>query len=260
MKTLVERLRLDGQTVLVTGASRGLGLQMAEGFGEMGAQVVLTARNEEDLAQARAQLAERGIQARIVAGNVTDEAFLPELLRSAGSLNGRIDVLVNNAGAAWGGPAEDVPRKGWDKVMELNLNALFRLTQVVGREFMIPRRMGKVINIASISGLRSIVPNPSRPSTVAYDTSKAAVIALTRSLATEWGRYGINVNAIAPGPFPSQMNTLAGDWEAQLKAAIPLGRFGGAEDLKGAAVFLASEAASFVHGHTLVVDGGRTCC
>ncbi|WP_418320119.1 SDR family oxidoreductase [Piscinibacter sakaiensis] len=260
MTTLAERFRFDGQTVLITGGSRGLGLQMAEGFGEMGARVVLSARGADELAQAKAMLASRGVDAEIVPGSLAEEAFVPELVSAACAATGRIDVLVNNAGAAWGGAAESLPRKGWDKVMDLNLHALFRLTQAVARELMIPRRHGKIINIASIAGMRSILPHPERPSTVAYDTSKAAVIALTRALATEWGRFNINVNAIAPGPFPSQMNSLSGAWEAQLRAAVPLGRFGGAEDLKGAAVFLASEAASFVHGHTLVVDGGRTCC
>lgn len=258
--SLKELLSVEGKTVLITGGSRGLGLQIAEGFGEMGANVVLSARKAGELEEAAAHLKSLGINASIVVNDLVRTDTLPELVNAARAVSGQIDVLINNAGSVWGAPAEDCPPDGWNNVMELNLNALFRLTQMVARDCMIPRRAGKVINIASIAGLRSVLPRPHRPSTASYDASKAAVIALTRSLATEWGRYNVNVNAIAPGPFRTQMNPLDGVWGNDLRAAIPLGRLGGPEDLKGAALFLASEASSFVQGHTLVVDGGRTVC
>ncbi|MGH8790919.1 MAG: SDR family oxidoreductase [Cupriavidus necator] len=258
--SLKQLLSVEGKTVLITGGSRGLGLQIAEGFGEMGAHVVLSARKAGELEEAAAHLKTLGIEARTIVNDLVQYDTLPELVAQAKGWKGQIDVLVNNAGAAWGAPAEDHSAEAWHKIVDLNLNALFRLTQIVARECMIPRREGKIINISSIAGLRSIMPRATRKSTVAYDASKAAVIALTRSLATEWGRYNINVNGIAPGPFPSGMNRLGNEWEAELKAAIPLGRVGGPEDLKGAAVFLASEASRFVQGHTIVVDGGRTIC
>lgn len=258
--SLKELLNVEGKTVLITGGSRGLGLQIAEGFGEMGALVVLSARKTDELRNAAEHLKTMGIRARTIVNDLMRTDTLADFVAQAQGDSGRIDVLVNNAGVAWSAPSEDHPIEGWNKVMELNVNALFRLTQLVARECMIPRRKGKIINIASIAGLRSILPQPNRPLTSSYHTSKAAVIALTRSLAAEWGRYNINVNAIAPGPFPTKMNSLDGAWGDELRAAIPLGRVGGPEDLKGAAVFLASEAARFVQGHTLVVDGGRTIC
>lgn len=258
--SLKDLLSVEGKTVLITGGSRGLGLQIAEGFGEMGAHVVLSARKAAELEVAADHLKSLGIPARTIVNDLVQTETLPDLVAKASASSSGIDVLVNNAGMAWGASAEDVPTDSWNKVMDLNLNALFRLTQLVAREHMIPRRAGKIINIASIAGLRSILPRPYRAPTAGYDASKAAVIALTRSLATEWGRYNINVNAIAPGPFRSRMNPLDGPWGDEIRAAIPLARVGGPQDLKGAAVFLATEAASFIQGHTLVVDGGRTVC
>ncbi|MFL6654765.1 MAG: SDR family oxidoreductase, partial [Sulfurifustis sp.] len=167
---------------------------------------------------------------------------------------GTIDILVNNAGTTWGAPAEDHPAEAWHKVMNLNINAMFFLSQEVGRRCMIPKRAGKIINISSIAGLSG---GGAEVHTIAYSTSKAAVLNFTRALATEWGHYNINVNAICPGFFPSKMTkaTLA-RIEQSVVAATPLQRLGGDEDLKGITVFLASEASRHITGQYLAVDGG----
>jgi gluconate 5-dehydrogenase len=169
---------------------------------------------------------------------------------------GAIDVLVNNAGTTWGAPAEEHPLEAWQKVMRLNVDAMFLLSQEVGRRCFIPRQSGKIINISSIAGLSG---NPPAMTTLAYNTSKGAAVNFTRALAAEWGHYGINVNAICPGFFPSKMadGILSVIGEA-IVASTPLGRLGGEDDLKGAVVYLASEASRHVTGQCLVVDGGAT--
>jgi gluconate 5-dehydrogenase len=167
-----------------------------------------------------------------------------------------VDILVNNAGATWGAPAEDYPAEGWNKVMNLNINAVFFLSQEVGRRCMIPKRAGKIINIASVAGLRG---NPPGMTTIAYNTSKGAQLNFTRALAAEWGKYNINVNAICPGFFPSKMSK--GLLDTIGKAVIegtPLRRLGGDEDLKGIIVFLASEASRHLTGQAIAVDGGSS--
>jgi gluconate 5-dehydrogenase len=169
----------------------------------------------------------------------------------------RIDVRVNNAGTTWGAPAEQHPLEAWHKVINLNLNAVFALTQAVGTQAMIPARYGRIVNLASIAGLQGTDPRFMR--TIAYNTSKAGVVNFTRSLAAEWAQYGITVNAIAPGVFPSKMSQgMIGKAEQVILDLTPLKRLGGAEDLKGAAVLLASDASAFITGQTIAVDGGMS--
>lgn len=249
-----ELFKLDGRVALVTGGSRGLGLQMAEALGEMGCKVAITARKADELAQAREHLQAMGIEVLCIAGDLQELEQIPAMVEQVLTAFGQIDILVNNAGTTWGAPAEDYPDAAWHKVMNLNVNAPFFLSREVGRRSMIPRQQGKIINIASVAGLRGTA---SGVHTIAYNTSKAALINFTRTLASEWGRYNINVNAICPGFFPSKMS--AGLLEKVQDAVIaraPLHRIGGEEDLKGSVVFLASEASRHITGQTLSVDGG----
>jgi gluconate 5-dehydrogenase len=245
---------LAGKTALVTGGSRGLGLQMAEALGEMGARVAITARKQPELDEAAARLSRQGVEVLTVAGDLSRLETIPAMIDRVLEKFGAVDVLVNNAGTTWGAPAEDYPAEGWNKVMGLNVNALFFLSQAVGKRSMIPRRAGKIVNVASVAGLAG---NPPAMQTIAYNTSKGAVVNLTRALAAEWGRHGINVNAICPGFFPSKMSQGILDRMAPaVVARTPLGRLGGDEDLKGAVAFFASEASRHVTGQCLVVDGG----
>jgi gluconate 5-dehydrogenase len=247
---------LGGKTALVTGGSRGLGLQMAEALGEMGARVAITARKADELAQAAAHLKESGVEAIAVPNDLSRLDSIPGLVDQVVAGLGDIDILVNNAGATWGAPAEAHPVDGWRKVLDLNVDALFFLTQEIGKRCMIPKRAGKIVNIASIAGLQG---NPPGMTTIAYNTSKGAVVNLTRALAAEWGRHGINVNAICPGFFPSKMSHgILGQIAPRVIAATPLGRLGGDEDLKGAIVFLASAASRHITGQCVVVDGGAS--
>ncbi|MYN06922.1 SDR family oxidoreductase [Pseudoduganella aquatica] len=256
MRTTQELFSLQGKTALVTGGSRGLGLQMALALGEQGAKVVLSSRKQSDLDEAVAILAKHGVTAYAIAADLAKEAAVGPLVDAAlEKLGGHIDILVNNAGATWGAPAEDYPLEAWDKVMNLNIRSIFLVSQAVGKRSMIPRKYGRIINIASIAGLAG---NPPGMQTIAYNTSKAAVINFTRTLAAEWGVHGITVNAIAPGFFPSKMTAglLAALGEEQMAAEAPLRRLGDDEDLKGPVVLLASDAGKHITGQTLPVDGG----
>nr|WP_155712784.1 SDR family oxidoreductase [Pseudoduganella dura] len=246
---------LQGKTALVTGGSRGLGLQMATALGEQGAAVVVSARHAAGLDDAVAALRAQGIAAHAVVADLSDPAAADALALAAIDRLGPIDILVNNAGAGWSAPAEDTTLDAWDKVMNLNVRGLFLLTQAVGRRSMIPRRAGSIINIASIAGLAGNPPGTMK--TLAYSTSKGAIVNFTRTLAGEWGAYGINVNAIAPGFFPSRMtHGLLNDMGERLAAGAPLGRLGGDEDLKGAVVLFASGAGRHITGQILAIDGG----
>jgi len=249
---------LSGKVALITGGSRGLGLQMAEALGEMGAKVAIAARKPAELEAAEARLGALGIEAMAVPADLGDLAggAVSRLVDAVMERFGRIDILVNNAGATWGAPAEDYPPAAWDKVMTLNVDAAFALCQAVGKRAFIPQGGGKIINIASIAGLGGNPPNLSMY-TIAYNTSKGALVNFTRALAAEWGRYNINVNAICPGFFPTKMaQGLLDRFAQQVVEATPLARLGGEEDLMGAAVFLASEASRHVTGQMLAVDGG----
>jgi len=253
-RTISQLFDLTGKTALITGGSRGLGLQMAQALGEAGARIMLSARKADELEVAMAQLQDAGIDARWVAADCAVEADIDHLVQETLQRMGNIDILVNNAGATWGAPAQDYPLAAWDKVMNLNVRGYFLLSQRVARLSMIARG-GRVINVASIAGLGG---NPADMATIAYNTSKGAVINFTRALACEWGQYGINVNAICPGFFPSKMTagTLAALGAEKLAGAAPLRRLGDDEDLKGITVLLASAAGKHITGQVLAVDGG----
>jgi len=245
---------LAGKTALITGGSRGLGLQMAEALGEMGARIAITARKPAELEEAAARLKQRGIEPLTITNDLSKFDTIPGVVAGVLERFGAIDILVNNAGTTWGAPAEDYPADAWNKVMNLNINGMFFLSQEVGRRCMIPKRTGKIVNIASVAGLSG---NPPDMSTIAYNTSKGAVINFTRALAAEWGKYNINVNAICPGFFPSKMSQgLLEKIEKAVIAMTPLHRLGGEEDLKGVIVFLASEASRHITGQYIAVDGG----
>ncbi len=251
-------LDLGGKAAVVTGGSRGIGLQMAEALGEMGARVAVTARKQGELDEARAHLAQAGIDCITVAGDLSDPATIAGVVDSVLTQFGTIDILVNNAGCNWGAPAQDYPNEAWRKVMNLNIDAAFYLSREVAKRTMIPRRQGKIVNIASVAGMVGHPPDWDMD-TIAYNASKGALIALTRALAAEWGPYNINVNAICPGFFPSKMTAVTLERiGSRVLQMTPLGRLGGEEDLKGSVVFLASEAARHITGHALVVDGGNT--
>ena len=256
MSTPVHKLfDLTGKTALVTGGSRGLGLQIAEALGEAGATVMLTSRKAADLEVAVATLQAKGIAARWVAADASEPAEIDRVVSEALQRLGPIDILVNNAGATWGAPAEDYPLAAWDKVMNLNIRSIFLMSQAVGKRSMIARRSGRIINLASIAGLGGNTPEMTM---LAYNTSKAAVVNFTRTLAGEWGKYNINVNALAPGMFPSKMTQGTFDrlGTEALAAHAPLLRVGDDDDLKGAALLFASQAGKHITGQTLPVDGG----
>lgn len=254
-RTVQQLFNLEGRTALVTGGSRGLGLQLAHALGEAGARIMLSSRKAGDLEEAAADLQAAGIDARWIAADLSKEEDIRRLADQTMERMGDIHVLVNNAGAAWGAPAEDHPVEAWDKVMNLNIRGYFILSQHVAKRSMIPRQQGRIINIASIAGLGG---NPAEMNTVAYNTSKGAVITFTQALACEWGKYGINVNAICPGFFPSRMTkgTLERIGEDELAAHAPLRRLGDDEDLKGTALLFASDAGKHITGQWLAVDGG----
>ena len=249
-------LDLTGRVALVTGGSRGIGLQMATALGEMGARVALVARKQDELDAARAGLEADGVDCLTVAGDLSASASIVVAVDAILQRWRQIDIVVNNAGTNWGAPAENYPTEAWRKVLDLNLDAAFFLLREVAARSMIPRKRGKIINIASVAGLFGNPP-AWQMQTVAYNTSKGALIAMTRTLAAEWGRYNINVNAICPGFFPSKMTKVTLERiGADVIAMTPLARLGGDEDLKGSVAFLASEASRHVTGHALVVDGG----
>ena len=254
-RTVSQLFDLKGKTALVTGASRGLGLQMAHALGEAGARVMLTSRKAADLEQAAAELQEAGIDARWVAADCAKEEEIHRLAEETLTRMGDVDILVNNAGAAWGAPAEDHAVEAWDKVMNLNVRGYFILTQHIAKRSMIPRKYGRIVNISSIAGLGG---NPPDMNTVAYNTSKGAVISLTTALACEWGKYNITVNAICPGFFRSKMSrgTLERFGEDTLASHAPLLRLGDDEDLKGITLLYASDAGKHITGQWLAVDGG----
>ena len=246
---------LTDTVALVTGGSRGLGLQIAEALGEIGASVILTSRKQVDLDEAAGYLRKRGIAAQAIAGDGAEPTSIEEVCVRALEFKGRIDVLVNNAGATWGAAAEDYPLDAWNKVMDLNVRAAFLFSQHVANGSMIPRQSGRIINLASIASFTGCC---SSQSAVAYHASKAAVVNLTRALAAEWGSYNITVNAIAPGWFPSKMSrgTIEAVGETAMSGQMPLGRLGDEEDLKGVVALFASRAGKCITGQTLAVDGG----
>ena len=254
-RTIQQLFDLTGKTALVTGGSRGLGLQMAHALGEAGARVMVSSRKAEDLAEAVAELKAAGIDADWIAADCGKETDIRALAEESIKRMGRVDILINNAGAAWGAPAEDHPVEAWDKVMNLNIRGYFILSQHIAKLSMIPNKSGRIINIASIAGLNG---NPAGMQTIAYNTSKGAVVNFTRTLGAEWGAYNITVNAICPGFFPSKMTmgTLKALGEDKLIGGTPLQRLGDDEDLKGLTLLFASNAGKHITGQWLAVDGG----
>jgi NAD(P)-dependent dehydrogenase (short-subunit alcohol dehydrogenase family) len=251
-----EMFDLTGKVALVTGGSRGLGLQMARGLGELGAKVAISARSQDDLDAASAALTADGITVVALQHDLGALDRVGELVDRVVAELGDIDILVNNAAVAINASAADTTPEDWNVVMDLNINALFFLSREVATRCMIPRRTGKLINISSVGGLKgTAIDNPYLAS---YSASKGAVISLTRALATEWGQFNINVNAIAPGNFPSAMTaaTLPGAHHARVLSKTPLGRVGGDDDIKGVACFFACEASRHLTGQYVVVDGG----
>lgn len=248
---------LSGRKAIITGGSRGLGLQIAEALGGMGAELVITARKADELAEAVSHLEALGIKAHGVASDQSKPAQIGEFVDAALARLGHVDILVNNAGATWGAPAEDHPLDAWLKLVNLNLTGVFLLTQAIGKRSMLPRKYGRILTVASIAGLRGNPPGVQQ--TLAYNTTKGGLVNFTRALAGEWGARGITVNALAPGFFPSKMTaaTLASITPAVI-ARTPLQRLGGKDDLKGAALLFCSAAGQHITGQILAIDGGVT--
>ena len=246
---------LSGRSAIVTGGSRGLGLQIAEALGEMGAKLALTARKMDELDHAVEHLAKQGIAAHAFACDVGKRETLPGVFDQMLRKLGRLDILVNNAGAVWGAPAEDHPLEAWDKLISVNLMGAFVLSQQAAKKAMIPAKWGRIVNIASTAGLYA--SDPAIVRTVSYNATKHGVVGLTKQLAAEWGEHGITVNAICPGFFPSKLTRATLDAFGEvMRKATPTRRLGGPEDLKGLAVLLASEASRHITGEAISVDGG----
>jgi NAD(P)-dependent dehydrogenase (short-subunit alcohol dehydrogenase family) len=251
-----ELFDLSGRVAIVTGGGSGIGRQMATGLAEAGASLVLCARKAERCDKAAAELEELGVRALGMPCDVRDPDQVQDVVDRTKAELGSIDILVNNAGTSWGAPAEDYPLEGWQKVIDVNLTGVFLFAQAAGR-VMIEQAAGKIVNIASMAAFGGAPPE--LMNAVAYNTSKGGVVSFTRDLATKWARHGINVNAIAPGWFPSDMNKVLLDAQPDAYLEhIPLRRFGGPDDLKGAVVFLASPASDYVTGQVVVVDGGQS--
>lgn len=246
---------LKGRVAIVTGGSIGLGRQMAEGLAEMGADLVLCARKAERCERAAAELKTLGVRTLALGCDVKKPSDIQEVVNATLSQFGRIDILINNAGTSWGAPVEEMTLEQWNKVIDTNLTGTFLFSQAVGKH-MTAQKRGKIINIASAAGLRG---SPPEFQAIGYSTSKGGVITFTRDLARKWAIHNVHVNAIAPGWFPTLMSEVFIERNRKnILAGIPFGRVGSEHDLKGAAVFLASDASDFVTGQVLAVDGGQS--
>ncbi|MBM7703744.1 SDR family oxidoreductase [Metabacillus iocasae] len=245
---------LTGKTAIVTGGGRGLGAQIARGFAEAGANVVLCSRKVEACQEVAKELETLGVRTLALKCDVANAEDVRYVVEETKKTFETIDILVNNSGATWGAPVTDMPLEAWQKVMDVNVTGTFLMSQEVGK-VMIAQRTGKIINIASVAGLGGT--DPRFMDTIGYNTSKGAVITFTKDLAAKWGQYNINVNALAPGFFPTKMSKgIIEHGKESILNFTPLGRFGNDDDLKGAALFLASNASNYVTGDVLVVDGG----
>jgi gluconate 5-dehydrogenase len=256
MARVTELFDLTGKVALVTGGSRGLGLEMAEGLGEAGATVTISARREQWLGPAEATLRAAGITCTAAVCDVTDPTVVAAMVDTVVARHGTLDILINNAGVTWGAPAEEMAVERFRGVVDTNVTGTFLVSQAAARQMM-KGRGGVIVNTASVAGLIATTPSVTRVS--GYAASKGAIIALTRQLAAEWAGYNIRVNAIAPGFFPSRMSeAVLARHEAEVTAGVPLGRVGREGEIKGVVLFLASDAASYITGQTIVVDGGAT--
>jgi len=253
----LDLFRLDGKTAIVTGGGRGLGRYMAEALSDAGAAVVLCSRKIEPLEEVQREIEAGGGKALAVECDVTDEASVGRVVSAAEESFGSVDVVVNNSGATWGAPPEEMPLDRFDQVMRVNVRGTFLMSQAAGRRMIERGAGGAIVNISSVAGI--VGGHPDYMQTVGYNASKGAIISMTRDLATSWAQYNITVNAIAPGWFPTRMSGgLIDKFEEEMLAGIPLGRFGNPEDLKGVVIFLSSPAAAYLTGQTVVVDGGAT--
>jgi NAD(P)-dependent dehydrogenase (short-subunit alcohol dehydrogenase family) len=245
---------LTGKVAIVTGGGRGLGQQIAEGFAEAGANVVVCSRKLEACEEVSEKLKELGVKSFALKCDITNPEDVQNVVDQTKEKFGRIDILVNNSGASWGAPVEDMPLEAWKKVIDVNITGTFLMSQAAGR-VMIEQQYGKIINIASVAGLKG--SNPKYMNAIGYNTSKGAVITFTKDLAAKWGPNGIYVNAIAPGFFPTKMSKgLLEKGGDRILEGTPLRKFGSDTDLKGVALFLAAPASDFITGDIIVVDGG----
>ena len=255
MPSLNQLFSLAGRTAIVTGGSRGLGLEMAEGLAEAGASLMLCARRDEWLTRAVESMRGAGFRVEGALCDVSKPADVQAVVDKTIAAFGQVDVLINNAGVTWAAEPEEMPVDKWQKVLDINLTGAFLFSQAAGRD-MLKRQWGRIINIASIAGLHASVAGPHY---APYAATKAGLMGLTRELAASWGRKGIRVNAIAPGFFHSRLADAAiAITEPAIKATSPIPRVGDAGELKGVAVFLAADASNYITGQTIVVDGGRT--
>jgi gluconate 5-dehydrogenase len=245
---------LTGKRALVTGSSQGIGNALAQALGEHGAKLVLNGRDTEKLGRAVAAFRDRGLDATPMVFDATDPQSVERAVAEIESGQGPIDILVNNAGMQHRAPLEDFPHDRWEQLLKTNISSVFYVGQAVAR-FMIERGAGRIINIASVQS------EMARAGIAPYTATKGAVRNLTRGMATDWARKGLQINAIAPGYFKTPLNKALienPEFTSWLENRTPAGRWGNVDELKGAVVFLASDAASFVNGHTLYVDGGLT--
>jgi NAD(P)-dependent dehydrogenase (short-subunit alcohol dehydrogenase family) len=254
--TLKELLDLSGKVALVTGGSRGLGKEMAEGLAEAGASLMLLARREEWLTPTVEEFRARGIRCEGMLCDVCNPDEVQAVVDKTIATYGQIDILVNNAGVTWGESIEEHQLEKWNLVLQINLTGVFLFSQRAGRE-MLKRKSGVIINVASIAGIKGTMETGQH--IVSYVAAKGGLIAMTREFAAKWARRGIRINAIAPGFFHSRMTEKVLEHaQAEIEAAVPMGRIGDEGELKGVAVFLASPASGYITGQTIVVDGGST--
>lgn len=252
--TVLDLFKLDGKTAIVTGGARGLGAQIAQGFAEAGANVVVCSRKLDACEKMSEKLKKLGVDSLAFACDITNPDDVKKVVQGTVDHFGSIDILVNNSGATWGASVVDMPLEAWQKVVNVNITGTFLMSQEVGKT-MIKQKQGKIINLASVAGFGGT--DPRYMDTIGYNTSKGAVMTFTKDLAVKWGQYNINVNAIAPGFFPTKMSRgLLEEGEEKILDGTPLNRLGNDADLKGAALFLASKASDYVSGDILSVDGG----
>lgn len=251
---ILDLFKLNGKTAIVTGGARGLGAQIAQGFAEAGANVVICSRKLEACQEMSDKLKKLGVDSLAFACDITNQDDIKKVVSETHAHFGSIDILVNNSGATWGAPVVDMPFEAWQKVINVNITGTFLMSQEVGK-VMINQNSGKIINIASVAGFGGT--NPKYMDTIGYNTSKGAVMTFTKDLAAKWGQYNINVNALAPGFFPTKMSKgLINAGKDKILEGTPLNRLGNDDDLRGAALFLASKASDYVSGDILAVDGG----